>query len=115
MKTVKSVSDLKKMALRQGATVDFGSQKFNTAGVRAQVVQRETPRAEPPAPTPPPSPTPAAVDMAPVALAQEKIGAMLAHAIASMPRPHAPVREWLFTVERDKDGLLTTIRATAQE
>lgn len=113
MKTVKSVSDLKKMALRQGATVDFGSQKFNSAGVRAQVVQRETPRPEPE--PPPPAPPPTQVDMAPVAMAQEKIGAMLAAAIASLPQPHAPVREWLFTVERDKDGLLTTIRATAQE
>ena len=111
MKSVKSIQDLKKMALRQGATVEIGSERFNTAGVRAQVVAKQAPK-----PTPAPAPTPAvaAIDMAPMALAQEKLGAMLAHAIASLPHPAAPVREWLFTVERDKDGLLTNIRATAQ-
>jgi hypothetical protein len=111
MKSVKSIQDLKKMALRHGATVEIGAERFNTAGVRAQVVPKQ------PAPTVKPEPTPApvpAIDMAPMALAQEKLGAMLAHAIASLPQPHAPVREWLFTVERDKDGLLTNIRATAQ-
>jgi hypothetical protein len=111
MKSVKSIQDLKKMALRQGATVEIGSERFNTAGVRAQVVPKPAPK---PAPAPPPTPAVAAIDMAPMALAQEKLGAMLAHAIASLPQPHVPVREWLFTVERDKDGLLTNIRATAQ-
>lgn len=111
MKSVKSIQDLKKMALRQGATVEIGSERFNTAGVRAQVVPKPAPK---PAPAPPPTPAVAAIDMAPMALAQEKLGAMLAHAIASLPHPAAPVREWLFTVERDKDGLLTNIRARAQ-
>lgn len=113
MKSVKSIQDLKKMALRQGATVEIGSERFNTAGVRAQVVPKPAPKPGPP----PPQPVPVAptIDMAPMALAQEKLGVMLAHAIASLPQPHAPVREWLFTVERDKDGLLTNIRATAQE
>jgi hypothetical protein len=114
MKSVKSIQDLKKMALRKGATVEIGAERFNTAGVRAQVV----PKPAPPPPQVKDEPAPplaATIDMKPMALAQEKLGAMLAHAIASLPQPHAPVREWLFTVERDKDGLLTTIRATAQE
>lgn len=100
------------MALRQGATVEIGSERFNTAGVRAQVLPKPPPK---PVEVPAPAPVAPTIDMAPMALAQEKLGAMLAHAIASLPQPHAPVREWLFTVERDKDGLLTTIRATAQE
>lgn len=111
MKSVKSIQDLKKMALRQGATVEIGSERFNTAGVRAKVLPK--PPAPPPVKSeaaPPPAPT---IDMAPMALAQEKLGAMLAHAIASLPQPAAPVREWMFTVERDKNGLLTNIRATA--
>lgn len=111
MKSVKSIQDLKKMALRQGATVEIGSERFNTAGVRAQVVAKAP--APKPVEAPPPPPVAPTIDMAPMALAQEKLGAMLAHAIASLPHPAAPVREWLFTVERDKDGLLTNIRATA--
>lgn len=112
MKTVKSIVDLKRMALERGATVSVGGDRFNTSGVKAALVER---KAEP-APAPAPAPTPqATIDMAPVALAQEKMGAMLAHAIASLPQPQSAVREWLFTVERDENGLLTTIRATAQE
>jgi hypothetical protein len=116
MKTVKSISDLKQIALRTGATVAMGNSRFNTAGLKTAPVperprERERPTAPPPAPAP--------VDMAPMvsamSQAQERMGAMLAAAIASLPQPGQPVKEWIFTVERDKDGLLNRIRATAQE
>lgn len=114
MKTVKSIVDLKRMALERGATVSVGGDRFNTAGVKAALVERKPmPDPEPAAPAAPVAQ--ATIDMAPVALAQEKMGAMLAHAIASLPQPQSAVREWLFTVERDENGLLTTIRASAQE
>lgn len=107
MMRVKSISELKRVAIQQGATVEVSGERFNTAGVRASL---NRPQPEPA--TPPPAPV---IDAAPFAQAHEKLGAMFAAAIASLPQPAAPVREWLFTVERDKDGLLTSIRATAQE
>lgn len=113
MKSVKSIQDLKKMALRQGATVEIGSERFNTAGMRSKALTSMAPRPPDP-PKPLPAPVAQTIDMAPMAIAHEKMGVMLARAIASLPQPHAPVREWMFTVERDKDGLLTNIRATAQ-
>lgn len=109
MMRVKSISELKRVAIQQGATVEVSGERFNTAGVRASL---NRPQPEPAAPTPAPQPV---LDTAPFAQAHEKLGAMFAAAIASLPQPAAPVREWLFTVERDKDGLLTSIRATAQE
>lgn len=115
MKTVKSIADLKQLALAKGATVEVGSTRYNTTNERVRAFPK---KAEPePAPTPE-APAPQApevrVDLTPMADAQIKIGEMLARALASQPSPSAPVREWLFTVERDGDGLLTSIRATAQ-
>ena len=122
MKTVKSVADLKQLALARGARVELGNTRFNTTGERVTgFPKREMPAAAEPAPKPeprepaaPPPPAEVRVDLAPVAEAQLKMGEMLARALASQPTPQAPVREWLFTVERDDSGLLTTIRATAQ-
>ena len=120
MKTVKSVAELKQLALARGAKVELGNTRYNTTGERVTAFpKREMPAAAEPAPMPeaPPPAMPAPemrVDMAPVAEAQMKMGEMLARALASQPTPQAPVREWLFTVERDSDGLLTSIRATAQ-
>ena len=110
MKTVKSISELKRMAVQKGATIELGSDRFNAGGVKAAVGAVERRPAPVAAPMPPP-----AIDAAPLAQAHEKLGAMFAAAIASLPQPAAPVREWLFTVERDKDGLLTSIRAIAKE
>lgn len=115
MKTVKSIADLKQLALAKGATVEVGSTRYNTTNERVRAFPK---KAEP---EPAPAPVEPAlqahevrVDLAPMADAQMKIGEMLARALASQPAPPAPVREWLFTVERDGDGLLTSIRATAQ-
>lgn len=118
MKTVKSIADLKQLALAKGATVEVGSTRYNTTNERVRAFPKKVEPEPAPAPPPPPAaPAPAPevrVDLAPMADAQMKIGEMLARALASQPAPPAPVREWLFTVERDGDGLLTSIRATAQ-
>lgn len=119
MKTVKSMADLKQIALARGASVSVGDTRFNTGGERverAAPVKRPEPKTEPvvtrePAPMPTPQVN---VDMAPVAASQERVAQMLSQALAALPQPTAPVREWLFTVERDANGLLTSIRATAQ-
>lgn len=108
MKTVKSASHLKQMALRTGATVTLGREQFNTAGVKAATKPIKAPQIRQQDPI-----APAPVDLAPLALAQERVGSLIAQAIASATKSPAPVREWLFTVQRDKDGLLTAIHAKA--
>lgn len=121
MKTVKSVADLKQLALARGARVELGNTRFNTTNERVKAFPKPTPA---PAPmeakvdTPPPAPMPPPeikVDMSEVAAMQAKVGEMLAAAITSMPKSAPPVREWLFTVERDQSGLLTAIKATAKD
>lgn len=117
MKTVKSVADLKQIALSRGATVELGTSRFNTTGQRIAAAPRKPEPKQEPKPEPVAAPAPAPVvniDTAAVAQAQERVGQLLAQALASMPQPSAPVREWVFTIERDEKGLLTSIRATAQ-
>lgn len=114
MKSVKSIADLKQLALAKGATVEVGSTRYNTTNERVTTFPKKA--APEPAPVeakPEPVAPEVRVDMAPIADAQMKMGEMLARALASQATPPAPVREWLFTVERDSDGLLTSIRATA--
>lgn len=116
MKTVKSIADLKQLALAKGATVEVGSTRYNTTNERVRAFPKKAEPAPAPAPVEPALQAPEVrVDLAPMADAQIKIGEMLAQAIASLPQPQSAVREWLFTVERDENGLLTTIRASAQE
>lgn len=116
MKSVKSIADLKQLALTKGATVEVGGTRYNTTNERV----RDFPKKAEPAPAPvevKPAPAPAPevrMDLAPLADAQVKMGEMLARALASLPAPSAPVRQWLFTIERDESGLLTSIRASAQ-
>ncbi len=118
MKTVKSVADLKQLALARGASVEVGTTRYNADGEKIARLERKPAVTQPePKPEPKPAPAPAPtvnVDMAPVAASQERVAQMLSQALASIPQPSAPVREWLFTVERDENGLLTSIRATAQ-
>lgn len=125
MKTVKDLTELKQLALSRGATVEVGASRYNTTGERvtafpkkAAAVEKEPAKAEPmrqvTEPAPPPPATEVKVDLAPVAAAQERLGQMLAQMVSQLPQPAAPVREWLFTVERDSNGLLASIRATAQ-
>lgn len=120
MKTVKSLNDLKQMALTRGAAVEVGTSRYNTEGQKIAALTRKPQfRSEPSEPKLEPKPeskpeTTVNVDTAPIAAAQERVAQLLAQAIASIPQPAAPVREWVFTVERDEKGLLTGIRASAQ-
>ncbi len=126
MKTVKDLTELKQLALSRGAAVELGATRFNSSGDRFEKLMRpQTPiKPEPPIkaepkrqvtePAPPPPATEVKVDLAPVAAAQERLGQMMAQMMSQLPQPAAPVREWLFTVERDSNGLLASIRATAQ-
>jgi hypothetical protein len=122
MKTVKDLTELKQLALEKGAAVAIGSTRYNTDGGRVKVFPKKnpppasSPTTEPtptPAPAPAPAPTEIKVDLTPVASAQERLGQLMAQMMSQMPRPASPVREWSFTIERDKDGLLTGIKATA--
>lgn len=117
MKSVKSIADLKQLALAKGATVEVGSTRYNTTNERVRAFPKKA-EAEPAPVEVKPEPVAAPevrLDLAPMAAMQERVGEMLASAIAAMPRSAPPVREWLFTVERDESGLLTAIKATAKE
>lgn len=119
MKTVKSVADLKQLALARGARVELGNTRFNTTNERVKAFPKREAAAVDSAPTPPqemalPPPAPAPqvqVDLAPVADAQLKMGEMLAQAIAAIPTP-APQTAWRFTVNRDARGLIESIDAS---
>jgi hypothetical protein len=122
MKTVKDLTELKQLALSRGATVEVGASRYNTTGERVKAFPKPTPAPAPvtpepvkaePAPAPAPMPAPQiTVDLQPVAQAQERMAQMFAQAISSMPKS---AREWMFTVERDANGLLSSIRATAKD
>lgn len=118
MKTVKSVADLKQLALSRGASVELGANRYNTQGEKIDRRERKPAPVTPEPPKPEPrlaAPAPVVnVDTAPMAAAQERVAQMLSQALASLPQPTAPVREWVFTIERDSNGLMTSIRATAQ-
>ena len=119
MKTVKDLTALKQLALSKGAAVEIGATRFNSSGDRFdKMIRPQTPiKVEAPIkaePAPPPPATEVKVDLAPVAAAHERLGQMMAQMMSQLPQPAAPVREWLFTVERDSNGLLASIRATAQ-
>lgn len=118
MKTVKSLAELKSLALQKGAAVEAGTLRFNTSGDKLKPGPRKAESVvEPPPPPTPPPPAPAAVnvDLTPLAGAQERLGAMLAQALMSLPQPAAPTREWEFTINRNPDGTLSSIRARAIE
>lgn len=124
MKTVKSLADLQKSALSLGASVSVGGRKFNADGESTKVVAMPKPSARAiPEPAPEPAaPEPVApavnnisVDTQPIAQAQIQLGQLMASAMASMPQPVAPAREWEFTVARDSNGYIKTITAKAKE
>jgi hypothetical protein len=124
MKTVKSVSDLKQMALRSGASVSMGTARFNSTNDKVTTLPRAAPKEVVPEPKREPVPVAAAptkveVDMAPVAsaIAQlQQIQSTLVQSIAqqmSEMKPGQPVLEWDFSIVRNPDGTLASIRAKA--
>lgn len=125
MKSVKSLSDLKRVALTSGASVAVGGKHFNADGEETRVVAmpkqaprvKEEPAPEPtPAPAPPPAPAPVVnVDLTPIAQSQMVLAHTLANALQNLPQPAAPVRKWKFTVHRNKAGFLESFTAEAEE
>lgn len=123
MKTVKSVSDLKQMALRSGASVSMGTARFNSTNDKVTTLPRAAPKEVVPEPkrepAPVAAPTKVEVDMAPVAsaIAQlQQIQSTLVQSIAqqmSEMKPGQPVLEWDFSIVRNPDGTLASIRAKA--
>lgn len=126
MKSVKSVSDLKAMALARGAAVEMGASRFNTSRDKIARLERQTPSAPTPEPRPEPAPAPSPaaqvdvkVDMEPVAEAMQRMQQLQAGLVQSLSQqiaqlaPGQPVQEWEFTVNRNPDGTLASIRAKA--
>lgn len=114
MKTVKNIAELKRLALSSGASVSVGGRRFNTDGERVVTEPRREVEKTAPAPMPMPAQE-VTIDMTPLAMAHDRMARMLSDTLLSMPKPESAVREWLFTVERDKNGLLVSITATAKE
>lgn len=121
MKTVKSVADLKAMALARGATVEMGATRFNTGRDKVARLERPAPTPAPePTPVPPPTAAPEVkVDLEPVAAAIERAQVLQAQLMQSMLQqiamlqPGTAPQEWEFTVNRNPDGTLASIRAKA--
>ena len=132
MKTVKSRSDLNSMALKQGATVELGSDKFNTSRNKAAPRKRLEPNPEakvvaPPPPPPPPPPTVDPTEGSKI-LADKLDEVSAAHIqmmgdlrqeismIKGLPPSTAPrVLKWDFEIVRDNKGYLTKLQARATE
>lgn len=119
MKTITQEA-LTRTALAKGGTLAVGGHVVNSSGARVALV--------PPAPKPPPTnPAPLATDDASLAQLTKATAALtdmqrglvamvaqLAMQMKAEPEPEAPVKEWVFTIERDKVfGLLTGIKARA--
>ena len=121
MKSVKSLSELKRMAVQKGATVELGTARFNAGGEKIARLERAPSKSEPPAPAPAPARENAEVnvDMSPVAAAIERAQALQAQMLQSVLQqlahlqPGQSPQEWEFTVNRNPDGTLARIRAKA--
>lgn len=121
MKTVKSIADLKQLAMQKGAAVEIGPSRFNSDGEKITRLERT------PAPRPEPMPAPPReavapevnVDMGPVAAALERAQQMQGQLLQSVLQqlatlqPGQVAQEWEFTVNRNPDGTLASIRARA--
>lgn len=141
MKKVKSLSDLKRMALAKGATLEVGGDRFNTTMERVSARQAEPEKvieASPPAEVVP-APTKAvephviqpvsvqesfaiSLDMVPVADAidagNQRICESITKALKEIQVPAQAVDatgqhpcSWVFTVNRDTRGFIQSIDA----
>lgn len=120
MKTVKSIADLKQLALARGAKVELGATRFNTTNERVTAFPKREAASVESVPVPPPQvarpppemppPPEVRVDLAAVAEAQLRVGEMLAQAVSSLPASAAPA-SWRFRVNRDAKGLIESIDA----
>lgn len=119
-----SLLDIEDLALESGSTIEYADgRKFNTGG--AQAVRRpRSVEAAPPAPAPV-SPAPAPND----ALVKQLLGLLNRPVQVSIPElpapnvvvntPTAPVAQppakWVFEFERNSNGTIRSITATAQK
>lgn len=129
MISVKSKADLERLALARGGHASMAGGQFNSSRDRAQVARPvPAPAATPELPAQA-APVVSALDLTPLAQAQENMGRMLAEAIASL-RTVAPVSPgespapqiiqhhatgWQFSTTRDKNGRLESIEAQPTE
>lgn len=129
-RNVKSASDLQRLALQQGASVEIGNRRFNSDMERVAAI-KPPPAPEPPAPVvPPPALPPEPVvtqhsehvqinmDMLPVAQAVERGNERVAEVIkeslrqVSVPTNSSLPTSWLFTIKRDTRGFIESVEAS---
>jgi len=122
MKTVKTTSDLNKMALRTGARVeDESGNQFNTEKKKAVPPKRLEP--EVPLEAPPPPPKPEKPDLGSVKVAEtivdasrttatmlQQIKEEIANVQLTAPEP---ITHWEFTFVRDTKGYIVRLVADA--
>ena len=132
---VKSASDLKRLALQTGASVEMGGGRFNTSMERARP-EPTTPPLSPvvvvaPVEAPPPGPAPQPVshteqvqvnlDMGPVADAVNKGNERITEVITqSLKQLHVPAQgqkpcRWIFTIKRDTRGFIESVEAEPKQ
>lgn len=127
---VKSASDLKRLALQTGASVEMNGGRFNTSMERA----RPEPTTPPPPPVtvaapievPPPAPAPAQrvdeqvhlnIDMAPVATAIADGNRQVVDQIQKslktieVKAPDGKPCSWIFSIKRDTRGFIESVEA----
>jgi hypothetical protein len=98
MKTVKSVADLKVLALHRGAAVEGSDLRFNTSRDRISVLGARRPEIAP-APEPPAAPVP-----------QLQLGPVLEAALAKSLAPKP--KHFDLVIHRDEKGRAVRITAT---
>lgn len=118
MKSVKSLGDLTRMALEQGASVELpGGRTINSEQAKERVPPKQVaPKAPaPPAPAPAPAPVAQPAQDSSLAKSNEQLASALSHALTMLQQPVATPSptKWEFKVERDGNGLMTKITATA--
>lgn len=121
MPSVKSIADLRKLALRTGGTLEFddGTQ-FNTAKLKGRVTE-----APPPIPAQPSRQEPDTVML--VRMMAEALRSVTIQAPAvqvsvppaevrvDFPEPPTAPTQWKFVVKRDKEGYISEITARAAQ
>ena len=114
-KTVKSLSELKRIALSSGASIDVGGSKFNTSRSKGAYAKAEKPepiqeQVQEPAPEVANESVTVQVDMAPVAQAMsenaDRLSVMFAQAIQKIPNAPAQLKVARLKVVRDVRGYL---------
>jgi hypothetical protein len=115
--------ELRKFALAKGATASVGESEFNSSRQRANIRPRPTPKAAPSPPPVPPAPVKetVVVDSGAAAEAtrfQTEIMTRLFDELREEIRAAATSgisapSEWDFTIERDRNGLISKITARA--